>query len=260
MNDIAIKQAIDKTLLQKRFCQASSTYDQHALVQQNMAKKLVSMAKQILPGRQECALELGCGTGLLTKEIQNYFKYDRYTANDLVCKVESNIKNIVAAKQDCNFNFIQGDAEQIRINQKQDVIWSGATIQWIQDLDMFFSKISQSLKTNGYFMLSSFDTDNFKEIKTLTGKGIDYLSMQDVILKASSFFKITDQQSWFEKLYFNNPIDVLKHMRFTGVNALTSARWNKSDLENFTNGYQSFKTTKGFPLTYNPFILILKKR
>ncbi len=260
MNDIAIKQTIDKALLQKRFCQASSTYDQHALVQQNMAKKLVSMAKQILPGRQECALELGCGTGLLTKEIQSHFSYDNYTTNDLVCKVESNIKNIVAHKQNCQFRFIQGDAEQISINQEQDVIWSGATIQWIQDLDMFFSRISRSLKNGGYFVLSSFDTDNFKEIKTLTGKGIDYLSKEDVILKASNFFKITDQQSWFEKLYFNNPVEVLKHMRLTGVNALTSARWNKSDLENFTNGYQFYKTTKGFPLTYNPFILILQKR
>ncbi len=260
MNDIAIKQTIDKTLLQKRFCQASSTYDQHALVQQNMAKKLVSMAKQILPDRQDCALELGCGTGLLTKEIQSYFKYDRYTANDLVCKVENNIKNILATKQDCKFHFIQGDAECINIDNKQDVIWSGATIQWIQDLDQFFYKISQALKPEGYFILSSFDTDNFREIKTLTGKGIDYLSKEDVILKASRFFKITDQHTWFEKLYFNNPVDVLKHMRFTGVNALTSARWNKSDLENFINGYQIYKTDKGFPLTYNPFILILQKR
>ncbi len=260
MNDIAIKQTIDKTLLQKRFCQATSTYDQHALVQQNMAKKLVSMALNILPKQQETALELGCGTGLLTKEIHKHFSYKKYTANDLVCKVENKIKNIIASKQNCQFQFIQGDAEHITIEDKQDVIWSGATIQWIQDLEAFFFKISQTLKPGGYFILSSFDTDNFKEIKTLTGKGIEYLSMQEVILKASRFFTIKDQLSWYEKLYFNSPLNVLKHMRLTGVNAISSTRWNKSDLENFTNGYQIYKTNKGFPLTYNPFILILQKQ
>ncbi|MCW3789331.1 malonyl-ACP O-methyltransferase BioC [Plebeiibacterium sediminum] len=253
------KQTFDKTLLQKRFSSAAKTYNSHAIVQQEMARKLVALAKCKIPTTLDNTLEIGCGTGLLTCEIVKHYSIYNYMANDLVQEVEPAIKEIISAKKNTTYQFLHGDAQQLSITNKQDVIWSGATIQWIRDLDQFFEQTSSLLKPGGYFALSSFSTNNFIEIKTLTGKGIEYLSLKDVVVKASKHFKIINQQSWYNKLWFNTPLEVLKHMRHTGVNGISSTKWTKKDLENFSMGYQQYLEEKGFPLTYHPFILILKK-
>ncbi len=255
-----VKQEINKELLKKRFRCASKTYDIHATVQKHMADTLVDIAKKYLPLKNGHMMELGCGTGLLTKQILQHFTCDKYTANDLVLEVEENITKIVAEKSTANFNFISGDAENITFSSSLDVIWSGATIQWIEDLDTFFLRLSTSLNKGGYVAISSFDMDNFLEIKNLTGKGINYKSMKEVIDFASKYFQILDNKAWHQQLWFKTPKDVLKHMRFTGVNAISNAKWGKNDLEQFIVDYDLFKCAKGYVLTYNPFVLILQRK
>ena len=260
MQTETIKQSVDKDLLQKRFRCACKTYDKHAVVQKCMAGVLVDVAMNHIPTKQKTMMELGCGTGLLTREVMECYKSQEYIANDLVLEVGGDIRGIVAKSSNIKFDFQQGDAEHISIKSKQDVIWSGATIQWIEDLDAFFAKMRDSLNDSGYLALSSFDVDNFAEVKSITGKGIDYKTMQEVVMYASKYFKVLESETWHQKLWFKQPKDVLKHMRFTGVNAVSPTKWGKADLENFNLDYENFRKEEGYPLTYHPFVLILQKR
>ena len=254
------KQIVDTDLLRQRFRCATKTYNKHAVVQKDMARCLVEMAQDILPARQNKMLELGCGTGLLTQEITAQFNCDKYVANDLVAEVEEEVSSIVKGRGKCDFEFIQGDLQFMNMPEKQDVIWSGATIQWIEDLDTFFKKLSLALNKEGYVALSSFDTENYKEVRALTGKGIEYKSMEEVLCYASNYFKVLDCKSWYQQLWFENPKDVLKHMRFTGVNGVAKTKWGKGDLEHFNKQYEMFRTERGYPLTYHPFVFVLQKR
>jgi malonyl-CoA O-methyltransferase len=52
-------------------------------------------------------------------------------------------------------------------------------------------------------------------------------------------------------LEFNSPKEVLKHIKNTGVNALSQTIWTKSDLINFEKNYPQTNQEK-FSLTYNP--------
>ncbi len=255
-----IKQTIDKDLLRKRFRCASKTYNTHAVVQKQMAGVLADSAQQYIPAKAGKMFELGCGTGLLTQEMVRRFRPVTYGANDLVAEVEEGLCEIVKQNSMASFEFFQGDAENIPIPQKQNVICSGATIQWIQDLDAFFIRMSESLCENGFLAISSFDVENFKEVKTLTGQGIDYLPMQDVFMYASKYFKVLKNESWERTLWFDTPKDVLKHMRFTGVNAVSNIKWGKSDLAQFESGYELYRKTQGCPLSYHPFVLILQRK
>jgi malonyl-CoA O-methyltransferase len=254
-----LKQPINKELLQKRFRCATKTYDKHAIVQKHMAKTLVDMSKNHIPHSHNNIMEIGCGTGLLTDQIIRRYTTRNYVANDLVGEVEYNIKHIIETHTSARFSFLQGDAEQVVPDIKQDVIWSGATIQWIEDLDSFFSKVSRYLNDDGYFALSSFNVDNYREVKMITGKGINYKSMQDVVICANKYFKVLDSQSWYQKLWFKTPADVIKHMRYTGVNGVSATKWNKKDLEQFVTNYEMFSKENSYPLTYHPFLLILQK-
>ncbi len=255
---IAVKQEHNKSLLQKRFSCACKTYDTHAVVQKKMADITVDLARKYVSKHQKQMMEIGCGTGLLTGRIMQEFQCSHYWANDLVGDVEGVISAKI--KEDTSFLFQQGDAEKIEFPLAQDVIWSGATIQWIKNLDIFFARLAASLKQNAYAALSSFDVYNFKEVKAITGKGIDYKGMDEVLDVASSYFNVLDKKNWQQVLYFDSPKNVLKHMRFTGVNAVSPTKWGKADLEQFNHSYELFKMPEGYPLTYHPFVLILQKK
>lgn len=253
--------SMDKQLLKQRFCSAKDTYLEHATVQAKMAEDLVDLAKEHLVNKSvDNMLELGSGTGLLTNAVLKYYSPQQYVANDLVHCTESAIQEIVNSYSDAEFRFIGGDIEALHFPNNQNVIWSGATIQWIKDLSGFFSKMSRSLVEDGYLVLSSFGPDNYKEIKEITTHGIDYPEAFEVMGLASEYFEVVNHKEWHQQLNFNNATDVLKHMRYTGVNGTANCKWTKGHLQNFIDKYETYKQGDVYPLTYHPFLLVLKKR
>ena len=60
-----------------------------------------------------------------------------------------------------------------------------------------------------------------------------------------------------EILEFETPKDVLKHIKNTGVNALSDTRWTKSDLINFEEKYPINANGK-YSLTYQPIYIKLE--
>ncbi|WP_439182602.1 malonyl-ACP O-methyltransferase BioC [Carboxylicivirga taeanensis] len=255
---LELKPQIDKVLLKKRFESAASTYCAHAKVQQHMAVRLVEMAQMYLPIKQERLMEFGCGTGLLTQQIIKYFSVGDYVINDLVDRVSGLVhtilKNRVAKQQ-----FIAGDVECLDLPDALDSIWSGATIQWINQLQPFFYKLSQHLKPGAYLLVSSFGPNNYKEIKATTGNGIAYKTKEQLISAASSGFELMAFEEWHEQLWFSTPLEVLKHMRSTGVNGVSACSWTKGRMSTFCNSYSQLAQSDGYPLTYHPYLMVFKK-
>ncbi|MCL6586559.1 MAG: methyltransferase, partial [Anoxybacillus sp.] len=70
---------IDKQLMQKRFSERANTYDQFANVQKKMAHEL--MARISRPPKT--ILEIGCGTGYLTKLLYDAYPHAQLTAIDI---------------------------------------------------------------------------------------------------------------------------------------------------------------------------------
>ena len=56
---------------------------------------------------------------------------------------------------------------------------------------------------------------------------------------------------------FQNPKEVLKHLHLTGVNAIESKPWTKSDLIKFENNYLNLCNSRP-TLTYNPIYVKLQ--
>jgi len=252
---------MNKQLLKRRFCSAKETYVEHAAVQAKMAVDLVDLAKGYVDGSQvDNILELGSGTGLLTKAVLNYFSPKHYAANDLVPCTNSVIQEIVEANSCATFKFIAGDIEAVDFPKRQHLICSGATIQWIKDLGAFFNKMHDCLQENGYLILSSFGPDNYTEIKEITTHGIAYPDVFEVMQLASDYFEVVDQKEWHQQLYFKSAYDVLKHMRYTGVNGTANCKWTKRHFQNFVDKYENYRHDAGYPLTYHPYLLVLKRK
>ncbi|TAJ06878.1 malonyl-[acyl-carrier protein] O-methyltransferase BioC [Marinilabiliaceae bacterium JC017] len=251
---------IDKELVRKRFRSAAQTYDVHAPVQQEMAKALVELARPFVSEKVNRVLEIGCGTGLLTRQLLNHYAIGEFFVNDLVPEAADNIAAIVSDYKVPRMQFMEGDIEIIDLPQQVDVIWSGATIQWVDDLEGFFNRAARALNSDGHLVLSSFGRDNYKEIKAITGFGIEYKSMEAVVESAAQHYEPVAMKAWTQAMYFSTPCEVLKHMRYTGVNGVASTSWTRRDVAAFESSYQTFRQSEGYPLTYHPYLLVLKKR
>lgn len=240
---------INKTLIKERFKKSLNTYEENSIVQHQMAENLVQMVAPIK--KFNSILELGCGSGVLTKKIINKFEFDSYDAVDIVKDCEMYVKEISN-----DINFIDCDIEEFSTNQKYNLIISNATVQWVEKLPQFLEKIYSMLEDNGMLIFSTFGENNFKEIKQITGEGLCYYSIEELkdILQLYAPFSLKEENT---QINFATPIDVIKHLKLTGVNSLTQAQWTKADLKKFETEYK--KLSEKIKLTYHPiYIAIIK--
>ncbi len=250
-------QKIDKLLVKNRFAGSLNFYSAHATVQQNMAGHLISSLLHHTGNQHifETILEIGCGTGLLTREIARQLSCKQLLVNDLVPECKQYIESITPCK------FIPGDIEHITIPSGLELIISNATLQWLNNPARTLAKLASSLKTNGIVAIASFGTDNLHEIAALTGNKLHYYSLTEWREMLNRDFNVVDSSEQFEKLVFLSPVAALQHLRNTGVTGLKQKTWTKTMLHNFSRDYISrYSVEGGIALTYHPIQLIAVKK
>ncbi len=249
------------SLTQQRFGRHFGTYDQQAVVQKQMAHRLVAGIVPYISCAPRDVFEIGCGTGLVTKALSGQIDIARYCGNDLVPACEDPLRRILSTLADRDFSFIAGNAAQIqRLPFAPDLVVSGASFQWIGDLPAFIGNLHGLMRDGGILAFSSFGPSNYTEIRQITGMGLEYHSMQQVREMLSGQFEILSAEEIQDQLWFDNPGEVLRHIRETGVNGISEVRWTRSSLNSFTAEYcRLFKTGQGVSLTYHPIQILAKK-
>ena len=239
----------NKELIKKRFSKSLKTYSDNAIIQKQMAEKLVA---EISDKSFDKILELGCGTGFVTKLLQQK-NYSEYVAIDMVGNCGKYISEISE-----KIKFVCGDIEDNEdiYNTKYDLIISNAVMQWIDDLPQFIRKLKDNLADGGYIVFTLFGKENYKELSPFVKNPLKYYSVEEIKDFCSGFeiVKIYDEKS---VMNFDTPTDVLRHIRNTGVNAISETHWTKSDLINFENEYRK---SKEITLTYHPIYIVGVKR
>lgn len=239
---------INPEIIKKHFQKSIDNYIDNAVVQRIMADRLVDNIK----GKTfDKVLEIGAGAGLLTKRIAGSCKFNSYISNDLVETSEMYVKKYIS-----DARFICGDFREILIPEKFDLIASNAVFQWFENLDEVFFKCSNLLNEYGWLIFSTFAPDNFKEFKDITGLSLKYKTEQELIRLLKSNFEIIKLEKFEYAMNFNTPIDILAHMKNTGVNSLSKTGWSIKDIRNFCDKYMQ-KFSKN-TLTYSPIIVIAK--
>ena len=242
---------IDKLLVKKRFKKSLKTYDENAIVQKKMAKELISL----LPKKEYNKIfEIGCATGTLTKEIADKLIFSELYLNDIV---EESKKYVQEIYKECN--FIPGDIENINLTKKYNLIISNACLQWCSNIEDTLSKLINALVDGGILAISIFGEDNLKEIKSIFNIGNEississmenFLNTQKIIIKKEDKIKIN----------FETPMEVLKHLKYTGTNAIKEIKLTKTKLKDFEQRYkENYTQNNKVYLTYNPIYIICTK-
>ena len=160
----------DKQLLKSRFSARLRDYDSLAVVQDAICGQLAEMTGRNCTRPVDSALEIGSGTGFLTRRMLELYPHALWTINDLV-EQSADFLEPYAAGHDVR--YLWGDAETIALPDRLDLIASASAVQWFDDLPRFARKAGNLLETGGYIVLSTFGPENFREIKAVTDEGLD---------------------------------------------------------------------------------------
>ena len=199
---------IDKTEIECRFRRSVDSYEDNATVQKWIVQRLVELLQEYVPYSSR-TLEIGCGTGLLSEKINRLWEDQQFWVNDLV---EQMCRKTIDRCQLPVSHGLNGDIEQIPLTGKFDLIVSASTFQWLAHPRATFAKLAAHLNTNGWLIFSTFGKNNFKELKAVTGQGLEYRSIGELSAWLSSEYYILYTEEQIHTLKFSDPLDIVRHV------------------------------------------------
>ena len=249
---------INKEEVEQRFRWSRASYNDNARVQKMIVDRMVPMILSSVKRVPEKILEIGCGTGLLTSQLQRTFPNVDLYLNDLVEELCYHAATINQVPQTCCF---PGDVEKLFLPLSFDLIASASTFQWFTTPEETFMKLSKQLEQNGVLVFSTFGKFNLQEIRLTTGGGLDYRSKEELEKMLKPYFKIEGMEEELHTLEFDSPLAVLQHLKKTGVNVSGDPTiWTKGRMDAFIKDYNArFAVDGKVTLTYHPFYFVCRK-
>lgn len=215
-----------------------NVYEKYSLAQKKVAKNLLAYMKEadILNTQISSIFEIGCGTGIFTKEYRNLFPNSELILNDIF-----DVKEFI---KDIDYNiFIQENIEELDIPES-DLVVSSSVFQWIKDIDSLIRNVAEH--TNN-LCFSSYVFGNLIEIKKHFDISLDYLKIEEYEEILKKYFSYVKSYSEIIKLNFESPMALLKHLKYTGVTGFQKSSISK------------IKSFKDNILTYEVAYFICKK-
>lgn len=233
-----------------KFNKQADQYNRHSSLQKRASLALFDM----LPKSPQRIIDIGCGTGYdLTK-----FKIKFPAAEIIGCDSSNNMLEI--SNQENHAIFADANNLDFKVNSF-DLIYSNLLVQWLQDLDKFFSDTIKFCQNNGTIIGSTLGPNTLLEAK----------SALKVIGRSNSVNSFLDMHTIGDKLYkagwkevyvgteeiilkFDNPMGPFINLKNTGATKslnpgrkkhfITPRSWQKV-LDNYpkTNGcyYASYE-------------------
>jgi len=129
-----------------RFGARVADYDRHAGLQSAVAERLAGF----LPDDGvSSVLEVGCGTGLLTRHLLRRYPGARFTVTDIAPGMVSRCRETLGITDDSNIRFRVMDGERPDFAGPYDLIALSMTAQWFREPARALDHLSMMLVPNG---------------------------------------------------------------------------------------------------------------
>ena len=252
---------IDKSLVESRFGTGTATYNNHASVQIDAVERLIDSIKTLglvseISAAHNAVLEIGSGSGFLSRRVAAMLSDATMTMWDLAAPMPPDMP------QGRKYEFENCDAElalRCVAPGTFDHIFSASTIQWFNSPERFVRDCHRALRTGGYAFLTTYTLGNMHEISDITGNGLPLLTPAQWQAILTRGFDILACEAYERDLDFDSPVDVLKHMKLTGVNSLSRSSRGTVSARTIIDRYP-MRLDGRYHLTYRPIIMILRKK
>lgn len=220
IQEIADAYIIDKERAAGCFDERRDSYDANTPVQQAIVSELVddivrtrSAARLSAPGT--VCLEIGCGTGYLSRHLA------RMTARsgflylwDIGSEPPEGIDRALFSSCDAELQICRTQSDRF------DVIASASTIQWFNSPRRFLAECYRTLRPGGLLMLTAFLRGNMHELTAAGGVSLNMPDTRQWLTMIPRRFETVSINTADYDMAFDSPVDILRHLRLSGVNGL----------------------------------------
>ncbi len=233
---------INKPLVGKRFGAHHASYDGEADVQHRIAEHLFELWLKHGLNPAGSVLEIGVGSGYFTGCYRKKLKHAEITLWDL-------------APADDTVMAADAEVELPRLTRGYDVIASASTMQWFNSQAAFLGQCGRVLNPGGLAVISTFGPRTFAELTEAGAIPLPYLPMESLRRIIPDSLEILELHQGLITKTFETPIDALRHMQATGVNARKAGCTPRELIARYPR-----RDDGRFGLTFQPIYLILRKR
>ncbi|MGB6009436.1 methyltransferase domain-containing protein [Castellaniella sp.] len=206
------------------FDAAAARYDQHASVQHSVADGLLDhIARQALPPAPRI-LEIGCGTGILTRKLAARIPLADWTITDLAPAMLQQARRSVRLGGTARFQIMDGEHPQDPApDARFDLICSSMAVQWFRDPGQGMIRLADLLAPGGCLAIAVPTRGTWAEWRAahetlgLQAATIPFPSVHQLQAPAETFRSQLHTKHYIDEC--GSALNFLRHLR--GIGATT---------------------------------------
>lgn len=204
------------------FSRFASTYDHYSEIQRYAFQRLELQLERAGTFRAPRILDVGCGTGTLTKRLVEKYPNASGVGLDIAPQM------IAWAKQNHGserLQFVQQSLDQFKPEQPFDLVISNAAFQWMPQLKEQFDELKQMMTPKGKLIFTMFMRETYSELR----QALSVVMGHPVVLASSAFLEPGEVERivkacfpaagmTYEKVQMHYPSlrSLLQSIKFTG--------------------------------------------
>jgi malonyl-CoA O-methyltransferase len=253
---------LSRARVRAAFDRASDAYDSAAVLQARVAGELLERLAAF-PLKPAVVLDLGAGTGRITRELKRRYPRALVIALDLAPGMLAQARRHQPLLRP--FRRLCADAQALPLaTASVDLVFSSLMLQWC-DLDAVFAEVRRVLKAEGFFGFSSFGPDTLHELRsawavadtgaerhTHVNQFIDMHDVGDALVRAGLMEPVLDVDRL--QLTYPDTRALMRDLKAIGARNATAGRsralTGKERLAKLSAAYEALRRDGRLPATY----------
>lgn len=215
---------LNKEEIKKNFSRSAKDYDRHAGLQNGLADELF-LKLATVHCQPSTVLDIGCGTGYLTRKIAAAFPAARVIGIDLA-------PGMIAVAQEKNnppnagFELMDGECFAFAENHF-DLIVSNASLQWM-NFEEVLNCVAYALQLKGFFLFNTFGPQTLIELKAAGFRVNNFLSVDEIFRLVKNRFDKAELDEKVITQRYNNVKDLLLNLKGIGAQSVDKRAVNSA--------------------------------
>jgi malonyl-CoA O-methyltransferase len=257
----------DKREVRRSFERAAATYDEGAVLQNEICRRLLERLDYIKLA-PDWIIDAGSGTGNAVPGLLARFPRASVVTIDLALAMARRARMRRARwRRLLGWRGVRlvaacGDIEQMPVaSGAAGLVWSNLALQWVNRPQRAFAEIERVLAPGGLLMFSSFGPDTLKELRaafqgadrhTHVGRFIDMHDVGDALIAQGFADPVMDMEH--VTLTYATVRDLMRDLKCIGARNLTRGRpmtlSGKSLMAKVARAYEAFRKDGKLPATF----------
>jgi malonyl-CoA O-methyltransferase len=250
---------LDRAGVRASFDRASASYESAAGLQARVAAELLERLA-VFAFEPRVVLDLGAGTGRVTRELKRRYRRALVIALDLAPGMLREARRHQQWWR--RFERVCGDALRLPLaDASVDVVFSSLMLQWCEPLDTALAECRRVLKPDGFFAFSTFGPDTLHELRGAWASAdgynhvnhfVDVHEVGDALVRAGFMEPVLDVDR--VEVGYPDALSLMRDLKAIGAHNVTAGRpralVGRARLKRMQDAYEAFRRDDRLPATY----------